>query len=116
MHLELIRSACDDGKTCPALHQTDRNSVIVQGWAVLDAELLASMDLFAGAGAVEVPSGLLAGALDDLPALRQTGRGTVIVPGLAVDDPEALRHLRLPAGERAVEVPAAAFAGVLRAC
>jgi len=114
MRLELIRSACDDGKTCPALHRTDRDSVIVQGWTVLDAELLAAMDL--PAGAVEVPSGLLAGALDDLPALRQTGRGTVIVPGLAVDDPEALRHLRLPAGERAVEVPAAAFAEALRAC
>ena len=116
MRLELIRSACDDGKTCPALHRTDWDSVIVQGWTVLDTDLLASMDLPAGTGAVEVPAGLLADVAGGWPTLRQTGRGTVIVAGLAVDDPEALRQLRLPAGERAVEVSAAALAGVLRAC
>ncbi len=116
MLLELVRSVCDDGKTCPALHRTDRDTVVVQGWAVLDSELLVQMDLPAGTEAVEVPAGLLAEALDTWPALRQTGHGTLIVPGEAVDDPEALRQLRLPADERAVEVPAGLLAEVLRAC
>jgi hypothetical protein len=111
-----VRSACDDGKTCPALHQTDRDTVVVQGWAVIDSGVLAQLGLPAGTDAVEVPAALLAEALDSWPALRQTGRGTVIVPGNAVTDPEALRQLCLPAGERAVEVPADLLAGVLQAC
>lgn len=116
MIVRRVRGACDDGKTCPALHRTDRDTVVVQGWAVIDSDLLAQLGLPAGADAVEVPAGLLAEALDSWPALRHTGRGTVIVPGTAVSDPEALRQLCLPAGERAVEVPADLLAGVLQAC
>ena len=111
-----VRGMCDDGKTCPALHRTDRNTVVVQGWAVVDSGVLAQMGLPPGAEAVEVPSALLAEALDTWSALRQTGRGTVIVPGTAVNDPEALRQLGLPASERAVEVPADLLARVLQAC
>src|ERR1022692_269881 len=111
-----VRGMCDDGKTCPALHRTDRDTVVVQGWAVADSDVLAQLGLPAGAEAVEVPSALLAEALDSWPALRPTGRGTVIVPGTAISDPETLRQLRLPASERAVEVPADLLAGVLQAC
>jgi hypothetical protein len=116
MIVKLVRSTCNDGKTCPALHGTDRDTVVVQGWAVADPEGLAQLELQTGAEAVEVPAGLLAEALDRWPALRPTGRGTVIVPGTAVRDPEMLRELRLPPGERAVEVPAHFLAEVLLAC
>lgn len=116
MVVRLVRSTCNDGKTCPALHRTDRDTVLVQGWAVADSELLARLELPSGAEAVEVPTGLVAEALDSWPALRPTSRGTVIVPGTAIRDPETLRGLRLPAGERAVEVPAHLLAEVLLAC
>ncbi len=116
MILRLARGSCDDGKTCPALHRTDRDTVVVQGWAVVDSEVLAQLDLPTGTEAVEVPARLLEEALDSWRALRQTGRGTVIVPGTAVSDSEALRQLRLPASERAVEVPASLLAEVLQAC
>lgn len=116
MVVKLVRSTCNDGKTCPALHRTDRDTVVVQGWVVADAEVLAQLELPAGAEAVEVPTGLLAEALDSCPALRPTDRGTVIVPGTAISDPETLRELRLPPGERAVEVPAHLLAEVLLAC
>src|SRR5215472_7691287 len=96
MIMKRMRGVCDDGKTCPTLYGTDRDTVVVQGWAVMDSDVLAQVGLAAGAEAVEVPSGLLAEALDGWPALRQTGRGTVIVPGTAVRDPEELRQLCLP--------------------
>lgn len=115
MYLRLVRGDCDDGKTCPALHLTDRNSVVVQGRAV-DSELVAELDLPAGTQVVEVPEALLAEVAGRWPALRQTERGTIIVPGIEVKDPEALRQLRLPADERAVEVPAANLAEILQTC
>jgi hypothetical protein len=116
MLLRLVRRDCDDGKTCPALYRTEGDSVVVQGWAVLDSDLLTQMALPAGSAAVEVPSGLLAEVLGSWPALRPTGHGTVLVPGMPVKDAEMLRQLRLPAGERAVQVPGSHVAGVLRAC
>ena len=115
MLLELVRG-CSDGKTCPALHRTDRETVVVQGWEVTDTELLGQLDLPAGGQAVEVPAELVAEALGGWPALRSTGWGTVIVPGIAVTDQEALQQLRLPAGEQAVEVPATNLVEVLQAC
>jgi hypothetical protein len=108
-----VRGVCDDGKTCPALHLTDQDTAVIQGWAVTDAEALG---LPTGAVAVEVPSALLAEVLDSWPALRLTSRGTVIVPGTVVSDSEALRQLCLPPGERAVEVPTDLLAEVLREC
>jgi hypothetical protein len=114
--LKRIRGTCDDGKTCPALHLTDRGTVVVQGWALTDSEVLAQLGLPDGADAVEVPAGLVAEALGTWSALRPTGRGTVIVPGSGVTDPGMLRQLRLPATERAVEVPAGLLAEVLLAC
>lgn len=115
MLLALIRG-CSDGKTCPALHRTDRDTVVVQGWEVTDTELPGQLDLPAGGQAVEVPAGLVAEALAGWPALHSTGRGTVLVPGIPVTDQDALQYLRLPAGEQAVEVPASHLAEVLRAC
>jgi hypothetical protein len=47
--LKLIRGTCDDGKTCPALHLTDRDTVVVRGWALTDSEVLAQLGLLGGA-------------------------------------------------------------------
>lgn len=116
MLVELIRSECSDGKTCPALHRTDRDTVVIQGWSVTETALLGQLDLPAGMQAVEVPAELLAEVLDSWPALHKTGKGTVIAPGIAVTDPDALRQLRLPAHEQAVEVPATLLAELLQAC
>ncbi len=112
MLLQLLRSGCGDGKTCPALHQTDRGTVVIQGWAVTESEPRP----LPGEEAIEVPAGLLAEALHTCPALHHTGQGTVLIHGLPVTDPEALRQLRLPMGEQAIEVPAELLAEVLQAC
>jgi hypothetical protein len=116
MLVELIRGNCGDSKVCPALHRTDRGTVVVQGWAVSDAELLGRLDPPAGEEVVEVPAGLLAEVIDSWPAPLRTDHGTLIVPGTPVTDPDVLRQLSLPAGERAVEVPARLLTKVLQAC
>lgn len=117
MLVKLIRGGdCGDGKTCPALHRTDRGTVVVRGWEVTDAEMLGQLHLSAGEQAVEVPAALLAEVLDSWPTRRRTDHGTLIVPGSTLTDPDVLAQLSLPANERAVEVPAGILAEVLQAC
>ena len=117
MLVKLVRGGdCADGKTCPALHQTDRGTLVVRGWAVTDSDLLDRLDLPAGTQAVEVPDELLAEVIDSWPTSHRTGHGTLIVPGTTVTDLEALRQLSLPGNEQAVEVPASVLAQVLQAC
>jgi hypothetical protein len=58
MLLEPLRGECSDGKTCPALHRTDRGTVVVQGWAVTDPEALRQLRLPPGEQAVEIPAEL----------------------------------------------------------
>jgi hypothetical protein len=62
MRLELLRG-CSDGKTCPAVHQTDRGTIVIQGWAVTDAEALEQLRMPAGELAVEIPAELVAEVL-----------------------------------------------------
>jgi hypothetical protein len=62
MRLTLLRG-CSDGKTCPAVHRTDRGTVVIQGWAVTDPEALRELSLPAGELAVEVPAELVAEVL-----------------------------------------------------
>ena len=63
MRVELVRSTCSDGKTCPAVHRTDRGTVVIQGWVVTDAEALSELHLPPGETAVEVPAELVAEVL-----------------------------------------------------
>jgi hypothetical protein len=62
MRLELLRG-CSDGKTCPAVHQTDRGTIVIQGWAVTDAEALEQLRMPPGELAVEIPAELVAEVL-----------------------------------------------------
>ena len=59
----LLRGECSDGKTCRALHRTDRGTVVIQGWAVTDPEALRQLHLPAGEQAVEIPAELVAEVL-----------------------------------------------------
>ena len=43
MLLRLIRGDCSEGKTCPAVHQADPETLVVQGWTVTDAKLLGEL-------------------------------------------------------------------------
>jgi hypothetical protein len=57
--LRVIRDACPDGKTCPALAATDRGSYVVVGKVVTDPEALGALGIGDGEMAVEVPASLL---------------------------------------------------------
>ena len=44
---------------CPRLYATDRDTFVVQGWKLLDAEALAGLDVPDHETVVEIPLGLL---------------------------------------------------------
>jgi hypothetical protein len=61
MKLNVLRvmSDCPDGKTCPALADTDRGSCVVVGKVVTDPEALGALGIGPDEMAVEVPASLL---------------------------------------------------------
>ena len=58
--MQLRRIAGCSGGTCPAVYETDRGTIVVQGAIVTDPQALASVDLPANEALVEVPMELLA--------------------------------------------------------
>jgi hypothetical protein len=61
MRLERIAGDCPDGRTCPTVYKTDRETIVVQGYA-LPAHELAQITLPDGEAAVEIPITLLEAA------------------------------------------------------
>ena len=59
MKLTLLGDNCANGRTCPRIYATDRGTLIVQGYNVLDSEALEQLGLPAGESAVEIPVSLL---------------------------------------------------------
>lgn len=96
-----LRSTCDQGNVCPALHyQAGSDEFDIQGYCVADPQVLAGLDLPAGRHVVQVPTSLL-------PELqRGPGAAELLVQGETVNDAELLCELNLPPGESAVRVPA----------
>ena len=59
MKLSFLGSTSQEGQ-CPTLYATDRDSFVVQGWAVTDPEALGDLrDVLPGETFVEVPKALL---------------------------------------------------------
>jgi hypothetical protein len=58
MRLTKIRD-CPDGRTCPAVHGTDRGTLMIIGRVVSDSDVLAQMAIGPGEIAIEVPASLL---------------------------------------------------------
>ena len=60
MRLTQLRGdSCPDGRTCPAVHQTNRGTLMIVGRRVSDAEALAQMAIGEDEIAIEVPASLL---------------------------------------------------------
>jgi hypothetical protein len=96
-----LRSTCDQGDTCPALHyQPDSDEFLIQGYTVIDPQVLAGPNLPAGHTVVRVPTRLL-------PELqRDPDADDLFAQGHEVNDVELLTELNLPAGETVVRVAA----------
>jgi hypothetical protein len=54
MELTPVRGACRDG-TCPTIYETDRGTIVVQGYVVTDADVAVPE----GETLVEIPAELL---------------------------------------------------------
>jgi hypothetical protein len=61
MRLERIAGDCPDGRTCPTVYATDRDTVVVQGYAI-PAHELTQIVVPEGEAAVEIPIALLEAA------------------------------------------------------
>jgi hypothetical protein len=60
MKLRIVRgSDCPDGRTCPAVHESDRRTFVVVGSIVTDPEALTQLAIGPGEVAIEVPFSLL---------------------------------------------------------
>lgn len=112
MKLALQRTECGNGRTCPNINRTDRDTYVVQGY--LPADLVGSTS---PATTVELPLALV-------PELRGqphrhgvtfTSNDSVLISGERVCDPEALRELQTPDGEAAVEIPLDVLAELTKA-
>src|ERR1700731_4129221 len=97
--VQVLRSDCADGKTCPALPDTDRASCVLVGKVITDPAVLAALVMGEDEAAVEVPSVLT-------PGLPEIAWGTCIIVGKVVIDSEALGALGIGVDEMAVEVSA----------
>lgn len=95
MKIVLVRSSCGNGRTCPNINRSDRDTWVVQGWKVTGNQSV-----------VEVPISLLPEvvALGSRVGLEVTDHETVLVTGIPVTDVEVLAELKLPSNEGAVEI------------
>src|ERR1044072_2461780 len=102
MRVVFLRGACGNGRTCPNINSTDRESYVVQGYIVAAHGL----DIAPGEAIVEVPLSLLPelSATTSRDGLVLTDRHTVLVRGTQVTDSDVLAELNMPAGENAVEI------------
>jgi hypothetical protein len=119
MKLERLRGSCNDGKTCPTLYRSDRDTAVVQGWIITEPKTAAlAGDLSEGESVVEIPADLVTEALMEGPrsGLTRTNRDTVIVRGRTLTDTEALAELGpIPVTEAVVEIGFDLIAEVARA-
>lgn len=95
MRLTFLGKSTQGGGS-PTLFATDRDTYVVQGWAVPGQETT-----------VEIPTRLLEylEANTKLAAvLHTTGQGTYVVSGAAVSDVQALAQMDIPGHETCIEV------------
>jgi hypothetical protein len=62
VRLTKIRGSGDDcpsGRTCPAVHATDRGTLVIIGPQVTDPEALAQTNIDPGEVAIEIPASML---------------------------------------------------------
>lgn len=110
MRLSMLRSSCQNGRTCPNINTTDRSTVVVQGYTTRQAR----PDRVT---TVAIPRSLVPELAESHPGFALVGAETVHVTGRRVSDPEALTELALPPGEDAVELPITQLPeGVLISC
>lgn len=106
LKLTKIRDDCPDNRTCPAVHRTNRYSLMIIGRQVTEPASAGHAQPDPGRAVIEVPASLV----PELAASR-TSRDTVVITGRLVTEPAALAQMDIGPGEIAIEVPAAVLAG-----
>lgn len=122
MHLTFLGKDSQPNQS-PTLFATDRDSYVVQGWIVIDPEILSMIAVSDDETVVEVPATLMAhlakdGLSGDVmnlvpPIVHMTENGNYIIKGSRVTDPEALGQMTIPDHEACVEVSRSAIVALV---
>jgi hypothetical protein len=103
MRLTKIRGTdtdqCADGRTCPAVHETSRGTLMIIGHLVTRLDDRHTV-IGTGGTCVDVPDTLL----PELAAATQDSGGMLRIAGDLVTDPEALSQMAIGPGEAAIEI------------
>src|SRR5262245_61036405 len=114
MELRFLGTETTGGQS-PTLYATDQDSYVVQGWTVIDADILAMFDLTEGETLVEVYARLMTHLAKDglggevtrkvypIVYIRENGR--YILRGERVTDTKTLEQMNIPDCETAIEIP-----------
>lgn len=107
----------------PTLYATDQDSYVVQGWIVIDPQILATIMVSDDEAVVEVPARLmahlakdgLAGEVVNLipPVVHVTQSGNYIVLGKRVTNHGALGQMNIPDHETCVEISRSAVVALV---
>ncbi|MDQ2884333.1 MAG: hypothetical protein M3Y48_25145 [Actinomycetota bacterium] len=122
MHLTFLGKESHPNQS-PTLFATDRDSYVVQGWIVIDPEIVARIEVSDEETIVEVPATLLThlakdGLSGDVvnlvpPIVQIAENGNYIITGRRVTDTEALGQMTIPDHETCVEVSRSAIAALV---
>jgi len=120
--LTFLGKSSESGES-PTLYATDRDTYVVQGYRVTEAEILSTLNLAAGDTVVEVYARLFAflaeddvpGALTRLapPVVHVRDNGNLVLQGAQLPDDATRFRLALPDHEDVIEVPKAAILALL---
>ena len=109
----------------PTLYATDGDSIVVQGWIVIDAQILAAITVSDQETLVEVPPKLMvhlveAGIVGDIvnlisPIVHVAQNGNYIIRGKRVTDRAALSQMNIPDHETCVELSRSAVVALVGA-
>jgi hypothetical protein len=107
----------------PTLYATERCTYLVQGWKVIDSEILAKLYIPESETVVEIYARLMTHLAKDglsgvvtswtSPIVHVKENGNLIIQGKRVTDPEALAEMKIPDHEDVVEVNKAAIEALL---
>ncbi|MGH3883290.1 MAG: hypothetical protein ACRDSG_11075 [Pseudonocardiaceae bacterium] len=122
MEIRFLGKETEHGDS-PTLYATDQGTYLIQGWKIIDSEILVKLDVPENEAVVEIYAHLMAHlAKDGLsgvvtrwipPIVHVKENGNLVIRGKRVTDSEALTEINIPGHEDVVEVDKVAIGALL---
>lgn len=122
MEIRFLGKETEHGDS-PTLYATDQGTYLIQGWKIIDSEILVKLNVPENEAVVEIYAHLMAHlAKDGLsgvvtrripPIVHVKENGNLVIRGKRVTDSEALTEINIPGHEVVVEVDKVAIGALL---